>query len=443
MIRRLLALSLVAAALSSSGCIGNILPSHLHDAERAALTAKLVATLDAYDQSSPTAYEALVKSSRAIAAEQDKVLVELANNREAAVEQLLPFRTYQKLGDVKTEVTTRLGSVEDQVRDGVNRYLQEQKITSGTAATAAKAIQDATDALDRAKTDVTRWNASIAVLQAAVAKLPLVSAPKSGDAQKTELADLAERIKATTDQEVEFVDASGARQKRKIKDILQDQIGVSTDETPGAISDAFRIPDAPGATLTILTLGVDLAKSQKERADARLVQITRRLALYERTLSEVALARVLISEVDFTADPKDVPFGQDAVELAYEARVSRTDVGAALRAGDKTKIRTTIQDSDANMLALFNKLLKLRKLAVADSMSLRAQLALQRDAARLDHEESLLDAQVNDREWKAVLRAGVGVLNQYEQGGFTKEDAANLIRIAQAIALGVIAGKVD
>jgi hypothetical protein len=138
-----------------------------------------------------------------------------------------------------------------------------------------------------------------------------------------------------------------------------------------------------------------------------------------------------------------VPFGQDAVELAYGARVSRTGVGAALRAGDKTKIRTALQDSDANMLALFNKLLKLRKLTVADSMSLRAQLALQRDAARLDHEESLLDAQVNDREWKAVLRAGVGVLNQYEQGGFTREDAANLIRIAQAIALGVIAGKVD
>jgi hypothetical protein len=268
MTRRLLALSLVAAALSSSGCIGNILPSHLHDAERAALTAKLVATLDAYDQSSPTAYEALVKSSRALAAEQDKVLAELANNREAAVEQLLPFPDLQQARRREDGGHDPSRSVEDQVRDDVNRYLQEQKITSGTAATAAKAIQDATDALDRAKTDVTRWNASIAVLQAAVAKLPIVSAPKSGDAQKTELADLAGRIKATTDQEVEFVDASGARQKRKIKDILQDQIGASTDETPGAISDAFRIPDAPGATLTILTLGVDLAKSQKERADA-------------------------------------------------------------------------------------------------------------------------------------------------------------------------------
>ena len=63
--------------------------------------------------------------------------------------------------------------------------------------------------------------------------------------------------------------------------------------------------------------------------------------------------------------------------------------------------------------------------------------------ARLAHEESILDSQVNDVAWRSVIRSGVIVLDQYEQGGFTAQDAANIISIAQAIAVGVIAGRVQ
>jgi hypothetical protein len=42
-----------------------------------------------------------------------------------------------------------------------------------------------------------------------------------------------------------------------------------------------------------------------------------------------------------------------------------------------------------------------------------------------------------------VLRAGVVTLNEYEQGGFKPEDAANIIRIAQTVALGIIAASVE
>jgi len=426
MTRPLIALSLACAVLLSTGCA--LLPSHLHDAERAALTAKLVSTLDAYDQSSPTAYEALVKSSRAIAAEQDKVLIELASNREAAVEQLTPFRTYGTLQTQKKDVTDRLDRVDEQVRAGVNLYLQEKKIAAGNAASAAQAIRDANDAVEKAKAEVTSWNASIALMQAGVASLPAVATPKGSDTTDRGIEDLAKRLSGVGDKEVEFVDANGVTQKGKIKDILPAQVKMVAKDK------AINIPDAPGATLTILALGVDLAKSQKERADVRLVQISRRFALYERTLSESVLARELVKGVDFTRNQQD-SVQRDVVRLAYEARRARSKVDGGLQ--------EALNSSDENILAMSKVLSNLRKLVVADSISLRAELGLERDTKRLDHEESLLDAQVNDREWKAVLRAGVGVLNQYEQGGFTKEDAANIIRIAQTIALGVIAGKVD
>jgi hypothetical protein len=50
---------------------------------------------------------------------------------------------------------------------------------------------------------------------------------------------------------------------------------------------------------------------------------------------------------------------------------------------------------------------------------------------------------MNDKAWRAVLKAGVIVLDQYEQGGFKPEDAATLARIAQTVALGIIAAKVN
>jgi hypothetical protein len=425
--------------LGLSGCAGSILPSHIHDAERASLTAKLVDTLDAYDQNAPSIYETMLKSSRAIAAEQDKVLAELTNNRAAARDQQLPVKTYAALnGDVQN-VRERLKKVENSVWDNAKGYLKEQQIVADDVMTAAQAIHKANKAVADAKADVTNWNASIALLQAGVSQLPAIAAAKTDDSKQKGLDSLNSRLRDIGVKEVEFVDADGATQKRKIKDILQDQIGAIT-------SDGIRIPDAPGATLTILTLGVNLAKIQKQRADARLVQISRRLALYERLLSEIVLADALLKDVMFVTGGTEMGkavMEQEVVRLAYKARSERRAVDNALQAGDDARVITALQNSDRAMLALSSQLLMLRKLAVADSISVRCELGLARDSTRLDHEESLLNAQVNDQEWRTVLRSGVAVLNQYEQGGFTREDAANIIRIAQTLALGVIAGKVD
>jgi hypothetical protein len=366
-------------------------------------------------------------------------LAELTNNRAAAQDQQLPLKTYAALdGDVRN-VRERLKKVENSVRDNAKGYLKEQKIVADDVMTAAQAIHKANKAVADAKADVTNWNASIALLQAGVSQLPAIAGAKTDDSKQKALDSLNSRLRDIGVKEVEFVDADGATQKRKIKDILQDQIGAIT-------SDGIRIPDAPGATLTILTLGVNLAKIQKQRADARLVQISRRLALYERLLSEIALADALLKDVMFVTGGTEMGKAvveQEAVRLSYKARSERRAVDNALQSGDAARVTTALQNSDRAMLALSNQLLKLRKLAVADSISVRCELGLARDSKRLDHEESLLNAQVNDQEWRTVLRSGVAVLNQYEQGGFTREDAANIIRIAQTLALGVIAGKVD
>lgn len=472
MYRLLLRLACAALAPLVAGCAGSIIPSHIHDPERARRTTKLAGILDVYGQNAPSIYETMLKSSRAIAAEQDKVLAELANSRAAAREQLLPFKTSARLVNDKRDIQKRATRVRDLLRDEANKYLKEQKIVAQNAADADSAIAEARKALGAAKQDVTNWNASIALLQAGIAELPSMAASSANDSRQKGLDKVQERLRDVGGKQVEFVDADGVQQKREIKDILQDQINAAAKDE----ADSVRIPDAPGATLTILTLAVDLAKIQKQSAEARLVQISRRLALYERVKAEAVLADELLKGVNFqpvNRSEKNVPFEQDVVRLVYGARRAQRTVqdteqalADAQRAAaeadsrrpqpsdddlnklkgvvedNRRRVMTALQESDRKMLALSNNLLMLRKLAVADSILFRAELGLERDSARLNHEESILTAQVTDLAWRTALKAGVTVLDQYEQGGFKAEDLANIIRIAQTVALGIIAGKV-
>jgi hypothetical protein len=61
------------------GC--SLLPFHVHDSERAAETAAVANLLDQYGAKSPGIYDTMFKNSRAIASQQDQVLVGLGENR--------------------------------------------------------------------------------------------------------------------------------------------------------------------------------------------------------------------------------------------------------------------------------------------------------------------------------------------------------------------------
>jgi len=240
--------------------------------------------------------------------------------------------------------------------------------------------------------------------------------------------------------------ADGITVKSKIQDILVEQVEATVMRKDGILG----LPDAPGATLTILMLGLDLATLEKATAEAELFQLTKRLELYERSQAELALAEQLLSEVNLAhdADEARVAFQRRFSMSVIAARASHDEArkliaGEAASDARDSRVNDALTDADRSMLAPANHLLSLRKLAVADSVIVRTGLSLERNIKRLDHEESILDARANDRVWRTVLRAGVGVLDQYEQGSLKPENVANIVRVAQTIALGAIAMRVD
>jgi len=431
------------------GCSGSILPSHVHDPARAARTSKLASVIDAYGESAPSIYGTMLQSSQSIAIEQDKLLAELGNRREAALAQALPFRLMSTLVDNTNAAKIDLAKVETLLRTEVEKYLADRKIANEQFASAGAAIKKANEAVKIAKDNLTNWNASIAILEAGVAEVPslLVRADKSTaegkDGTEEGLKTFAQQVAGVGQKEVEFVDANGTTVKQKIQDILKDRVHAAVK------GGSVKFPDAPGATLTILTLGLDLARLEKAKAEARLLQLSRRLELFERTQAELVLAQTLLDEVNFAP-------GDDERATAFQRVVGRNVISArgsqqaAARAVNgetdeqrQARVAAALNDADTDMLAVANHLLNLRKLTVADSVIVRAGLSLERNIKRLDHDESILDARANDQVWRTVIRAGVVTLDQYEQGGLKPEDAANIIRIAQTVALGAIAVRVD
>jgi hypothetical protein len=93
-------------------------------------------------------------------------------------------------------------------------------------------------------------------------------------------------------------------------------------------------------------------------------------------------------------------------------------------------------------LATANILMFVREEAIAESILSRVRTLAPLAIARLNHENSILISNINDQEYQALIQSGVAGLVAYHDGGLTAQDVANVINFAQAVGVGVIAGRV-
>jgi hypothetical protein len=393
-------------------------------------------------------YDTLLKTSRSIAAEQDKVLALMVAARTEAAANMLPFQSGTALLATSNAVCSDLEVVQRNLTNAITRYLTTKAAAEDAAKSAQEALNATQDKVGQARRDITRWNAVLAILEKSVAELPAVAQPQAhADTQEAGLATFQKRIQSATDTEVRYVDGDGKTQKRRIQDILKDQ--VTTNDGKIRLS----IPDAPGATLKILMLGVDLARVEKQRAETHLLQLSSRLQLYERVNAGIRLARALHTDAGGDCAAKDKPSANfiidsdksmavEAALLARQGHAAAANSAGGTHQNDAEQIKW-INTANRRLLELAGKLIRLRQLAVAQSISSRAKMDLYVNESRLAHEEAILDSQVNDVAWRTVMRSGVVVLDQYEQGGFSAQDAGRILNVAQTVALGVIAGRIQ
>jgi hypothetical protein len=420
----------VLALVLFEGCA--ILPSHIHNANDAAAAKTAQTEFAAYDTGAASVYQAMLTNLEKFKVEQDRVLADLANNRHRALETDFLFSlTPDEFDERRGVLVKAVGDLDKRIDGDVAEYLRRRQAAIDAKAAATSAIERLRAAEEQATKDAELWDQTIALINKGLAAeaAPGTTPVKNFDTLLTKIPHVANLT-------VEFRKADGTRGTTTIGEIVKQRLGAGGENA----TRLSTLVNASGIDATILTLGLDLAKAQRRAADVRLAQLSRRARLYEDANSAVRLAEALVAD-DLTTNWTGI-LRNDLLAHAIEGRAF-----LAALPGLPPGVASDGDNPEENSLRVTEQvdtmtewLVSARRLIVADSMLTRTDRLVALAVARLNHEDSITDSRANDESWRAVMRSGLAGLVAYHNGGFTAEDAANIIRIAQAIALAFIAG---
>jgi hypothetical protein len=425
--------------LGVSGCA--LLPSHVHDKGQAEAAVQARDTMSEYSKGAPKMYVAMLANVERFKVEEEYLLSELHKNVADSLVTKGPSMTWQELSsraesnrDNLRKLKASLGSNSEQL------YSRDKKIRAELPGLEER-VNAAKKAVQSAKDDVTNWNATVAVFREALQSLPLGKDTASAKDTAQVLEDV---VKKAGSKNIEYVDADGKTVKEPIKDVLQRRVPdlIKGLREPGGGSKGLLavIPDAPGIDVVIANLGLELAQSERQRAEIHLAQTTAVKDVLEDALVQIAVADVLLNRgAAWAADKAKSDARSNVFEDIMRSRLQARE--KMPRAGTKAldaDFQPVLNAIDTASLTLQN----VRDLVVAESIVLRVSTTLPVALERLDHVRSITESGVNDRQYESLIRSGLSGLAAYHEGGLTSDDVANVIRFAQAVAVGVVAGRV-
>jgi hypothetical protein len=414
--------SVLLIAISSASC--SVLPSHVHNEANAKTALKAEAEMIEYAKNAPTIYTAMLANLEKFRVEEEYLLTELATNFHTALTTKLPSMNWDEFRKRLKYNETVIQNFKQQIQSETESYLKSRGEAASKFKDAQEAVRAANKAVQDAKEKVTAWNAYVALLQQGFSNL----AANTVQTKESGVEAVGKAAQEVAKETITFKDADGKTVQSTVKAILADRLpSVTLKAENDSAKLAKVLPDAPGIGLVVMNLGLGLAQLEERRAATRLSQLSARAVLFEDALAAMSLAEILLNEVteETNSFVTDSAF-PDIAETWQKAATARSEKKFAALLNNNNTIADTV--------------LVLRKAALAESIIARNQSLFKVAVARLEHQDSIMDSAVGDAAWQAVIKNGLDGLVAYHQSGFTREDAANIIRIAQTIALGFIAG---
>lgn len=419
--------------LTGSGC--SLMPSHIHSPESLAAAEKVQNELNTYAENAPAMYKAMINNLDKFQAEENRVINDLIINQEAALINQLPNLSIDEFKEKKGKLVDDTGELEKKLLEGINKYLINREIIKKELEDANAAIKKTQAVVNSAKTNVTNWNASIAVLKQGIAGLLSANDAENPQNQSKNTPSVDDVLKNIGEKEIEFFDSDGKLTKKKITKILEDQLPTSKKDL-----EDLDIPDAPGSTLIILKMGLELAEIEKAAAESKLAQLSSRVELFEDMYGGVQLSKQFLDDIrEFDKNIETVE--SKLMELTFDARTQHSRLKEF-----KTSDSRTWKNAVGELMTKRNNIEKIlinsRNLFIADLILTRARNLYELTMAGIDHKESILSSQIEDRRYLAMLKSISDSLVVFHRGGFSRQDATDIINIAQAIAIAVLAGRI-
>lgn len=429
-------LSICAIAVSTlASCV-----SHVHNPRRAAIASKTLATVGEIDAAAPQLYTAMLANSAGLAAEEDRVVNEIAT---AASQAMINKFAVTGPDNFKSDVTALGGKIreflETEVPLAAKDIAGETELAMRAAKDGAAAVKAAQKAITEKKAEITAFNQSIALIQSAIAQGPalaakLAASSQGGDALAS-LTDVARVVEGTT---ISFVDADGMNQELDIA------------KTASALAKRFdrtgRFPRAPGIDLTVLNLVLDLAQFERDRARAELGYLSSRKQVFEDAVTTAEVSRNLLKEVPAGFTGARVLSGSSfAVALEANRLKSRASLAAAESSADRrdensnSDIIGHLSSGNTSALAGQEMILAMRSFATAQAQFARSEALLKLKLARLQHERSIIQSSFADSQRRTLIKRASEGIAAYHASGLKPEHVGQIVGIAQVIALGAIA----
>lgn len=425
--------------LGFGGC--SFIPSHIHNEAKATAARQAREAMAEYSKNAPKMYSSMLANVDRFKTEETYLLAELVNNASDSLVTTAPSMTWRELSERIGKKVSELDGLETSLGETATIAIGERANVLANAKSLAERLTAARAALKTAKEDLTRWNASIALIRDAIGQLPASASSLSGSAA---LSDVQAAIKAAASRQIEFVDADGTTIKESVSDIVQKRVPALLEslKEPGADGAVVgRLPNAPGLQLVLATLGLELAQVEQRRAEVRLERIAQTIELLDDAQVQLAVADELLRPAQTWA----ADLARTSPHSNAFVSISRARLQALAKAPPSTseprsaEFQPVLDAINAASLTLVN----LRDAVVGESILARVSSATPVALARIEHMRSIVESSINDRQYQALIGSGLAGLVAYHEGGLTSEDIANVIRFVQAVAVGVLAGRVD
>lgn len=414
-----------------------VLPSHLHNAEDEKKILEAKTAIAAHNEAAPGLYTAMRSNLELFAKEENRVLSEYADvaaqGAYAYDDKAVPNKVLKRLvGDGaanKGEIHTFIDETIPKKVDEMNGLTAQLK----AEIKAAKGPADLLKAAIKAKKDeVNAYNSSVALLRTAIAEMPglktsFASASVEEDPIKA-LEDLASSVDDLGSKKVKYVDADGKEQEKEALEVAKASYKWFRGDSGKGV--ALRpLPDAPGIDLIILNVSLSLLELRQAQAQADLDHLQRVKSVLAEAWNNALLARELAVDAQQVLQDANNALGEKPSYSSFTEQKVRLIQN---QLGEDKMIDSHHRDMRAFLVGL-------RRLSLAENHFYRSQALMEVAVARLEHDRSIVQSSLNDPARLSVISRAVEGLHVYHSGGFKAEHAAQILRIAQVVALGSIA----
>ena len=399
----------VATVLLTSAC-ANFLPSHIHDAAAEKTALDLQTRVAQYREDQSGLYDNMNANLALFIAEEDELINRMAANFTTALVTGAPDYTWNDVIANLGRVGEQAGSLRKKVKGKIEIDLKQRDKATTDLANAKEAIKALNVEINKEKKNAEKWQKAAERYREAMARLP-------GTVEG--LAEKANDVSSLLS-DVEVLDAE-LREDLKRLEINPEDFLKGIKDTNDSLRRQLStgLQEAPGLTVLILELGLEFAELDKRRTESKLAYLEERRNVFEDTLVYLDVADRLLSLGDSFVISDDY-----TRSLMDEIEEIKTDDGGST----STKVGSVT-----------GVLFALRFSVSADWIVEYQNAVFPLRLARIEHSQSIIESQVNDATWQALLDSGIDALVAYHKGGLKKDDLANFFRLAQSVALFIIA----